>query len=47
MDDCKKMEMFIEENTDIAMKFILWEQEFYVEENNVDLSGDDITLMPL
>ena len=47
MDDCKKMEMFIESNPDIAMKFILWEQEFYVKENDVDLSSDDITLMPL
>ena len=45
MDDCKKMGMFIEENTDIAMKYILWEQEFYIKENNVDLSDDDIKLI--
>ena len=43
MDECRKMEMFIEENTDIAMKYILWEQEFYVEENNIDL--DDIEII--
>ena len=43
LTDCEKMEMFIEENTDIAMKYILWEQEFYVEENNIDL--DDIEII--
>jgi len=45
MNECEKMEMFIEENIDIAMKFILWEQEFYVKENNIDLEGDDITFL--
>ena len=33
----EKWTMFIEENTDIAMKYILWEQEFYVEQNDIDL----------
>jgi len=45
MNECEKMEMFIEENIDIAMKFILWDQEFYVKENNIDLEGDDITFL--
>ena len=43
MDECRKMEMFIEENIDIAMKFILWEQEFYVKENDIDL--DDVQII--
>ena len=42
MDECRKMEMFIEENTDIAMKYILWEQEFYVEQNDIDLDDAQI-----
>jgi len=42
MDECKKMTKFIEENTDIAMKFILWEQEFYVKENSIDLDDAQI-----
>jgi hypothetical protein len=42
MDECRKMEMFIEENTDIAMKYILWEQEFYVKENSIDLDDAQI-----
>tara|TARA_R110000782_G_scaffold11549_2_gene35008 strand:- start:896 stop:1036 length:141 start_codon:yes stop_codon:yes gene_type:complete len=45
MNDCEKMTMFIEENMDIAMKYILWEQEFYVKENNIDLLDDDITII--
>jgi hypothetical protein len=45
MDECSKMTKFIEENMDIAMKYILWEQEFYVNENNIDLSGDDIQII--
>ena len=45
MDECRKMEMFIEENTDIAMKYILWEQEFYVEQNDIDL--DDVQIIEL
>lgn len=45
MSDCEKMEMFIEENADIAMKYILWEQEFYIKENNIDLSEDDIEIL--
>ena len=45
MDECRKMEMFIEENTDIAMKYILWEQEFYVEQNDIDL--DDVEIIEL
>ena len=43
MTECLKMEQFIEENTDIAMKYILWEQEFYVDENNIDL--DDVQII--
>jgi len=42
MDECSKMTKFIEENTDIAMKFILWEQEFYVKENSIDLDDAQI-----
>ena len=42
MDECRKMEMFIEENTDIAMKYILWEQEFYVKENSIDIDDAQI-----
>ena len=45
MSECEKMEMFIEENSDIAMKYLLWEQEFYVKENNIDLSDDDIQIL--
>lgn len=45
MSECEKMTKFIEENTDIAMKYILWEQEFYVEENNIDLTSEDVTLI--
>ena len=45
MNECEKYEMFIEENIDIAMKFILWEQQFYIDENNIDLEGDDITFL--
>lgn len=45
MSECGKMEMFIEENADIAMKYLLWEQEFYVKENNIDLSDDDIQIL--
>ena len=45
MNECEKMTMFIEENMDIAMKYILWEQEFYVQENNIDLSDDDIIIV--
>tara|TARA_R110000803_G_scaffold126070_1_gene193533 strand:- start:1177 stop:1359 length:183 start_codon:yes stop_codon:yes gene_type:complete len=45
MNECEKMEMFIEENMDIAMKYILWEQAFLVKENNIDLSDDDIQML--
>ena len=45
MTDCQKMTKFIEENPDIAMKYILWEQNFYIEENNIDLSADDIQII--
>ena len=44
-DEYHKMTKFIEENSDIAMKYILWEQEFYVEENNIDLTSEDVTLI--
>jgi|TARA_R110002153_G_scaffold82594_2_gene208252 hypothetical protein len=43
MSECEKMTMFIEENMDIAMKYILWEQAFLVEENNIDL--DDVEII--
>jgi len=42
MNECEKMTMFIEENMDIAMKYVLWEQEFYVKENNIDLNDIEI-----
>ena len=42
MDECSKMTKFIEENMDIAMKYILWEQEFYVKENSIDLDDAQI-----
>jgi len=42
MNECEKMTMFIEENMDIAMKYLLWEQEFYIEENNIDLNDIEI-----
>jgi hypothetical protein len=44
-DEYSKMKKFIDENMDIAMKYILWEQEFYVEENNIDLSDDNIQII--
>lgn len=43
MSECEKMTMFIEENMDIAMKYILWEQAFLIEENNIDL--DDVEIL--
>jgi len=45
MSECEKMTKFIEENSDIAMKYILWEQEFYVEEDTFDLTSEDVTLI--
>lgn len=45
MTECQKMTKFIEENMDITMKYILWEQSFYVEENNIDLEADDIQII--
>ena len=42
MTDCQLMTKFIEENTDIAMKYILWEQEFYVKENSIDIDDAQI-----
>lgn len=45
MTECEKMAKFIDENMDIAMKYILWEQEFFVDENNIDLSADDIQII--
>jgi hypothetical protein len=45
MTECEKMTKFIDENMDIAMKYILWEQEFFVDENNIDLSADDIQII--
>ena len=43
MTDCEKMEMFINDN--YPMQYVLWEQQFYVDENNINLEDDDITFM--
>ena len=43
MNECSKMEQFIDEN--FPMEYIIWSQEFYVKENNIDLEGDDITFL--
>lgn len=41
MDDCKKMQMFIEEN--YAMEYILWEQTILPLNNIEDDDTRDIT----
>jgi hypothetical protein len=43
MTECEKMTAFIDEN--FPMEYIIWEQEFYVNENDIDLEGDDITFL--
>ena len=39
MTKCEKMEQFIDDHTDIAMKFMLWE-ETILTQNNKDDSTD-------
>ena len=39
MTKCEKMEQFINDHTDIAMKFMLWE-ETILTQNNKDDSTD-------
>ena len=39
MTDCEKMKQFIDDHTDIAMKFMLWE-ETILTQNNKDDSTD-------
>ncbi len=40
MDECSKMKKFIEDNTDITMKYMLWEQTILKQNNNDDDTTD-------
>lgn len=43
MTECEKMTMFIEEN--YPMQYIIWEQEFYIGENDIDLTDEDVVII--
>lgn len=36
MDDCEKMRMFIEEHSDVAFRFMIWEEEILPRFNNIE-----------
>lgn len=40
MTKCEKMEQFINDHTDIAMKFMMWEDTILNQNNNKDDSTD-------
>ena len=40
MTDCEKMERFINDHTDITMKYMLWEETILNQNNNKDDSTD-------
>jgi len=45
MTDCEMMTRFIEENTDIALKYIMWQENFLdpqVFDSNVNIDADDV-----
>jgi len=43
MTDCQKYEMFINEHTDILMKYMIWENEILPRFNNIENGTTDIT----
>ena len=45
MNDCQMMTRFIEENTDIALKYLIWQENFLapqVFDNSVQVEADDV-----
>ncbi len=40
MDRCEKMERFINDHTDIAMKYMVWEDTILKQNNNDDDTTD-------
>lgn len=42
MDECSKMKKFIEDNTDITMKYLLWEETILKQNKNNDDDTTDI-----
>ena len=44
MDKCEKYEKFLEENTDIMLKYMMWEEQFLEPQlftNNTKIEADD------
>ena len=45
MTECEMMTRFIEENTDITLKYMIWQDQFLepqVYDNNVEIDANDI-----
>ena len=42
LTDCEKMRMFIEDHTDVAMKYMIWEDTILNQNNNNDDTTDII-----
>ena len=45
MTECEKYRKFIEENTDITLKYMIWEEQFLepqVFDSNVNIDADDV-----
>ncbi len=42
MTDCEKMKMFIDDHTDVAMKFMLWEDTILNNKTDDNTSISDI-----
>ena len=42
MDECSKMKKFIEDHTDVAMKYMIWEDTILNQNNNNDDTTDII-----
>jgi len=45
LTECEKYKKFIEENTDITLKYMIWEEQFLepqVFDSNVNIDADDV-----